>query len=71
MKKTSANAELMFNNELVQYQIFIENPPAESAFQKTFLLCKIKNESVFKITLGLTYQVRPSMRFNFYSCGAC
>ena len=28
----------------MQYQIFIEIPPAESALQKTFLPWKIKNE---------------------------
>ena len=31
------------------YQIFIKNPPAKSALQKTFLSCKIKMKSVFKI----------------------
>ena len=38
-----ANSELMFNRQLMQDQIFIKNSPTESALQKTFLPCKIKN----------------------------
>ena len=33
----------MFNRQLMKDQIFIKNSPTESALQKTFLPCKIKN----------------------------
>ena len=39
----------MFNKQLMQYQIFIKNPKAKNAFQKTFLPCKIKMKNQLKI----------------------
>ena len=39
----------MFNKQLTQYQLFIKNPTAKSALQKSFLPCKIKIKSVLKI----------------------
>ena len=44
-----ANTELMFNKHLMQYQLFIKNPPTKSALQKTVLPYKIKMKSVPKI----------------------
>ena len=46
MKEASLDCEieLMFNKQLMEYQIFIKTPPAESALQKTFLPYKIKNK---------------------------
>ena len=51
MKETflDCHHRVMFNKQLMQYQIFIKNPPAESAFQETFISCKIKNKIVLKI----------------------
>ena len=40
-----ASVELMFNKQLMQYQIFIKNPLTKCALQKTFLPFKIKNEN--------------------------
>ena len=42
-----ASVELMFNKQLMQYQIFIKNPPTKCALQKTFLPFKIKNENSY------------------------
>ena len=35
--------------QLMQYQIFIKNPPVKSVLQKTSLPCKIKMKCVLKI----------------------
>ena len=35
------NAELMFNKQLIQYQIFIKNTPAKTALQRAFLPCNL------------------------------
>ena len=42
----------MFNKELMRYHIFIKNPSAESALQKTFLPRKIKNGNYEAATKG-------------------
>ena len=41
--------ELVFNKQLMQYQIFIKSQPASSALEKTFFSCKIKTKSVLNI----------------------
>ena len=53
-----ANAELMFNKPLIQYQIFIKNLPAKSALQKTFVPCKIKMKSILKLKSSRSHNGR-------------
>ena len=53
MKETFLDCRhrVMFNKQLMQYQIFIKNPPAESAFQETYLSfhVRLKIKVVLKI----------------------
>ena len=66
MKETflDCHHRVMFNKQLMQYQIFIKNPPAESAFQETYLSFHVRLKvkvvlKIMKLLLRAVTQKQP------------